>query len=208
MERFFLQKTKRTPLFNNCAGKHLGFCHWSLFKGFDPKGYNEVAHPAQQQLLRNIRRLGLVRELESGIDGCGVPNFALTLTELNHVYHAWMQSSEGRVLIEAMRKNPHLISGETSFDTWVIRQSQGAVVTKGGAEGLGVALLPAAEIVVAVKALDGAARAAQAAMSAILGALFDTPEQFRQALHARLAEPILNWAGESTGQIRVQGVAL
>lgn len=208
IEKFFSDKSSRSSLFNNCAGKHLGFSHWSVFKGIDPRGYQDLNHPAQQQLLANIKRLGLDRELQFGVDGCGVPNFAMSLQELTQILQGWMKSPEGKTLTAAMRAHPHLVSGESGLDTWIIRNSQGAVLSKGGAEGLAVALLPEAGIVVAVKALDGAARAAQAATLALLNALPETPKSLSDKLVARLSEPILNWAGESTGQIRVQGVAL
>lgn len=208
IERYFRENHPRTPLWNNCAGKHLGFCHWSLFHGLVPMGYHRLDHPAQQNLLANMKKLGLERSMDSGLDGCGVPNFAMTLKELTRLFARWMETHEGQVLIRQMRSFPQLISGEEGLDTWLAQKSGGKVLSKGGAEGLCVAFLPEHQTVVAVKALDGAARAAQAATLEILSRLPEVEAPLQREFQARLTSPLLNWSGESTGQIRVQGVAL
>lgn len=199
----------RSKLFNNCIGKHLGFCHWSLEHGHEPRGYWREDHPAQRLLQANLRELaGTPASLTYGIDGCGVPNYRLSLRALATAYLGWLSRSEAPSILQAMAAHPKLIGGTASADTWVIPASGGRVFMKTGAEGTYVALIPEEGTVIALKAGDGNQRASRSTILAFLSQWRAGGADFTREARAKSETPIQNWAGEKTGQIRVDGVTL
>jgi L-asparaginase II len=74
----------------------------------------------------------------------------------------------------------------------------GRVVTKTGAEGVFCAAAPALGLGFAVKADDGAGRAAEAMIAALIGRFVATPGGF-----GRVA--LRNWRGTEVGEIRAAG---
>ena len=73
---------------HNCSGKHAGFLFLCSRRGWDTEGYRLAEHPLQQELLA-ARRRGVGRAAgRPPIDGCGVPTFALTLTEMAPMFAA------------------------------------------------------------------------------------------------------------------------
>ncbi len=78
------------------------------------------------------------RTLFRGIDGCGVPAIGITLSEA-----AWLfaQLAAGATpalarVRDAMLAHPLLVAGEGKLDTTLMRTGAGAIVAKGGAEGM------------------------------------------------------------------------
>ncbi len=99
-----------------------------------------------------------------------------------------------------MTAHPELVAGEGRACTRLMRAMDGVAV-KTGAEGVFVAILPARSLGVAVKITDGASRAAEVAVAAILarlGALDPAAPDGRDLL----APEIRNWRGLLTGVIR------
>jgi L-asparaginase II len=161
---------------HNCSGKHAGFLFLCRARGWDTEGYRLAEHPLQQEMRALVS--GLVgREPVTAIDGCGVPTFALTLTEMAGMFAALARGEpEGiETVVAAMTAHPELVGGPQAVDTLVMRALPGAVA-KRGAEGLLCVCLPDGAGV-ALKVEDGAYRAAYAAAGAVLGipALADRP---------------------------------
>ena len=72
-----------TPLHNNCSGRHTGFMTLARHLGAPVAGYQLIDHPAQRMVETTLKEMaGLNGELPYGVDGCTVPNFALSLTAL------------------------------------------------------------------------------------------------------------------------------
>ncbi|MFZ0694196.1 MAG: asparaginase, partial [Alphaproteobacteria bacterium] len=73
---------------------------------------------------------------------------------------------------------------------------------KGGAEGVFCAALPQQKLGIAIKIEDGAGRAAEVAMGALLRR-FGAIGEAEVASLANVLEPkVVNWAGAAVGQIR------
>ena len=66
-------------LHNNCSGKHAGFLTVSRHMGEPVENYGEIGHPVQQRVMATLSALtGIdISQLPVGIDGCGVPTFAM-----------------------------------------------------------------------------------------------------------------------------------
>ena len=107
----------------------------------------------------------------------------------------------GRI-VKAWGSQPYMIAGQGRFDTALIEASSGKILVKCGAEGVLCASLPELGLGVAVKIDDGAGRAAEVAMMAMLrriGALDAVPK----AEVERLARPtVKTLTGLTAGEVR------
>jgi len=103
-------------------------------------------------------------------------------------------------LVEAMIKNPLLVAGDGRACSELMSAMDGVAV-KTGAEGVFTAIIPSKGLGVAVKIEDGATRASEAALTAILVklGLLDPNDP---AARRRTNAPILNRAGKTTGQVQ------
>lgn len=178
---------------HNCSGKHAGFLLLCRVRGWEPEGYRLPEHPLQQEVRRIVAAAAgrEAEELETAVDGCGVPTFALSLVEMARIFAGLVRGEpEGAgAVVRALTSHPVLVGGPTAVDTLVMRALPGAVA-KRGAEGVLCAGLPDGAGV-ALKVEDGANRAAYAAAGAVLG-LPDLAER-----------PLTNSRGEVVGSISV-----
>ena len=160
---------------NNCSGKHSGFLTLNRHLKAGPD-YVEIDHPVQQAVREVFCELTGADGETWGIDGCSAPNFACTISGLARAM-AWfatagqrsdtMSGAAGR-LTRAMMAHPELVAGEDRACTDLMRAMDGRAAIKTGAEGVFVAILPEKGLGVAVKAVDGATRAAECAIAAVL----------------------------------------
>ncbi len=133
-----------------CSGKHAGMTVQALHLGAPVEGYERVDHPVQQRVAGVIAGL-LGREraaaasaapppeaLFAGRDGCGVPVIRLRLDEAARLYALLAAgATPGLVRVrDAMLAHPELVAGRSRLDTKVMKALPGAVVAKGGAEGV------------------------------------------------------------------------
>jgi L-asparaginase II len=117
-----------------------------------------------------------------------------------HFAAAPMGSAEAR-LHQAMRKHPEHVAGNGKACTELMRATGGKVAIKTGAEGFYTAIVPERKMGIAVKIADGATRASECAMAAILVKLgLLKPEH--PAVMDVMNAPITNRRGIITGYIR------
>lgn len=193
---------------NNCSGKHVGFLTLSQFLQAGPE-YLELDHPVQGAVKATFEELTEETSPTYAIDGCSAPNHACTLAGLARAM-AFFASAQGRSdarsvaaarLSDAMAQHPQYVAGEGRACTALMRAMDHKVTVKTGAEGVFVAILPQQRLGIALKITDGATRASEAAITALLvrcGAL----DAAHPTAQAYLAAPITNWRGLVTGQMR------
>ena len=190
-------------LHNNCSGKHAGFVCLSCAMGVEPKGYVAPDHPVQREVAAAIAATTGARLSEEmrGVDGCAIPTYAVPLIALAHGF-ARLGTGEG--LSPARRKaaarirsavaaHPLTVAGKGRFDTEVMSLLGAGAFTKTGAEGVFCAALPEAGLGLAVKADDGAGRAAQVMIAALIRRFggFDDESKARLELFCLAAAPEL-----------------
>jgi L-asparaginase II len=189
-----------TPVHNNCSGKHAGMLTTAVHLGEPTEGYLDPAHPVQRRVRAVFEALMGAKLGEPGVDGCGVPSWPLPLDRLAVAMANLCERPAAGRLFAAMRAHPDLVAGTGRLDTALMR-ARPDLVAKGGAEGVHVAVLPDRGLAVAVKAEDGAARAADVALLAVLdrlvGGIVDHPD-----LRPHAAPAIQNVAGTTVGAIR------
>jgi L-asparaginase II len=212
-----LARSGRTPtaLHNNCSGKHAGFVGLSCAIGADPKGYVASDHAVQREVTAAIEEMTGARLSEDmrGVDGCSIPTYAVPLLALARGF-ARLGTGQGLSqqrrqaaarIRAAISAHPMTVAGRGRFDTEVMSLLRGRVLTKSGAEGVFCAALPEVGLGVAVKAEDGAGRAAQAMIAALIRRFAGLDDEAAARL-ARFVSPRLsNWNGAEVGRLRPAG---
>ena len=192
---------------NNCSGKHCGFLTVSKYLKAGPE-YVDPAHPVQIRIREVFEDMTGMPSPGFAIDGCSAPNFATTVAGLARAM-AKMADPDGlggargdaaRQLNDAMRQHPSLVAGTTRACTELMEAMNNKTVIKTGAEGVYVAILPDQKIGVALKVIDGATRASESAMAAILVRLGVLDPNHPAAIK-RLRPRILNRRKQDTGHV-------
>lgn len=160
---------------NNCSGKHSGFLTLNQHMGGGPE-YIDVAHPVQQACLNAFEETTDLPSPGFGINGCSAPNFATTMQGMARAM-AWFASAADRNdrasqaavrLVDAMTRHPDLVAGEGRCCTNLMRAMGGTVAIKTGAEAVFAAIIPQKRMGIAIKITDGATRASECTIAAIL----------------------------------------
>lgn len=105
-------------------------------------------------------------------------------------------------LVDAMRTHPEMVAGEGRVCTELMRAGRGRVAAKTGAEAVFVAILPDEGMGLALKITDGATRASEAAITALLRYL-GVIDRNAPVIGRVLTDPIVNWRGIATGEMRL-----
>jgi L-asparaginase II len=146
----------------NCSGKHTGMLLTCLVAGWPTEEYRDPGHPLQQRLRAAVAAATGEPVAAVGVDGCGAPLFAVSLTGLARAFLALVSAEPGsveRTVADAMRAHPELVAGTgaAAGDTRLMAGVPG-LLAKNGAEGVAALAVPGTGAI-AVKIDDGAARA-------------------------------------------------
>jgi L-asparaginase II len=202
-----------SALHNNCSGKHAGFICDACAMGIDHAGYWKPEHPVQREVRAVLEDFtgAVLSEDRCAIDGCSVPTWAIPLQNLAHAF-AKFGSGHGLAperaraaarLRAACAQKPWHVAGTGRFCTEIMQLLGARVFVKTGAEGVYCGALPEQGFGIAVKCDDGAGRAAQAIMAALITRFLPLNEAERAAL-TRFERPTLrNWNGIEVGTLRV-----
>lgn len=210
-ERDRLIRSDETPCqyHNNCSGKHAGFLTMNRHLKAGPD-YVEPDHPLQKAIRAAFEDVTGEDSPGYGIDGCSAPNFATSVEGLARAM-AWFAaapetgSARDRAAVrlrQAMAAHPEFVAGEGRACTELMRAMGGRVALKTGAEAVFVAILPDQKLGIALKIVDGATRASEAAICGLLVRL-GVLEPDHPATRKRLNGVQRNWRGLETGTIRL-----
>jgi L-asparaginase II len=156
----------------NCSGKHSAMLATCVAAGWPTATYRDPSHPLQVRIKQAIERLAGEPVAATGVDGCGAPLFAVSVTGLARAFRALVLAEPGspeRRVADAMRANPVWTSGTTRAEAAMVAAVPGLLI-KGGAEGV-CAFALADGRAGAVKFDDGAQRAAPVIVAALLAEL-------------------------------------
>src|SRR5271169_4386776 len=171
-----------SALHNNCSGKHAGFlclaCAMNTNPGSDRANYFRPEHPVQRQVRAVLEDFtgAVLSEDVCAIDGCSVPTWAVPLQNLACGFAKFAtgrglapkRAAAAMRLREACARQPWYVAGTGRFCTEIMQLFGARVFIKTGAEGVYCGALPELGLGIAIKCDDGAARAAQAIMAAII----------------------------------------
>ncbi|MCL6444576.1 MAG: asparaginase [Alicyclobacillus sp.] len=199
-------------LHNNCSGKHAGMLAMAKYLGADLDGYLSPDHPVQQEILRVVSEVCEVTRdhIHLGIDGCGVPVFALPLRKFAMAY-ARFANPDGQPqrraeamnrIARAMMAHPHLVAGTERFCTALMTVGNGRLLGKAGAEGVYCVGLLGTGHGICAKVDDGNSRGVYPAIVEALSQIGVLTTSEREALTS-FHNPILkNHQGMVVGEIR------
>ncbi|MHB8063803.1 MAG: asparaginase [Ruminiclostridium sp.] len=132
-------------LANNCAGKHIGLM--AMTKEFEGSylDYWKVGNAAQREIISCISLLSEINpeSIGVGVDGCGVPVYALGLDDIARCYFKLACPEEinelnlqkaTKKLVKVMHRYPEMIAGTGLICT--ILNSDPNIVAKAGAKGV------------------------------------------------------------------------
>jgi L-asparaginase II len=212
-----LARLGRTPtaLHNNCSGKHAGFVCLSCHMETPPNGYVAPDHAVQREVTAAIEGITGARLSEEmrGVDGCAIPTYAVPLIALARGFARLGTgqglSQERRIAAARIRASvaayPLTVAGRGRFDTEVMSLIGARAFTKSGAEGVFCAALPEVGLGLAVKADDGAGRAAQVMIAALIRRFGGFDDGTIARLAPFVSPRLLNWNGAEVGRLRPAG---
>lgn len=214
--RFALRVEGRRPtrIHNNCSGKHAGFLALARHLGDDPARYLAEDSLAQRHVRAAVRDMADIEdfELTTAIDGCSAPTFRMPLTGLATVFARVTNPAQLEAprraacerIVAAVRANPVLLAGSTRrICTDLVRVTNGRLFPKVGAEAVYAIGVPGADIGIAVKMDDGAARGLHAVVVALLQKLGHLSSAEVGELAAWRSPVLRNWAGTEVGELLV-----
>jgi L-asparaginase II len=206
---------KPGPLHNNCSGKHAGFICVACAIGVDPRGYVTPEHPVQREVTAALADVSGARlsEEERGVDGCSIPAYAMPLRALAHGFARFatgrgLSRSRSRAAARiraAIAAHPAMIGGTGRFDTQMMTLLGPRALTKAGAEGAYCGALPKLGLGLAVKADDGAARAAQITIAALIARFGEFDDETKARLAPFASPRLTNWNGIEVAFLRPVG---
>ncbi|MCA0016191.1 asparaginase [Mesorhizobium sp. B292B1B] len=199
-------------LHNNCSGKHSGFLCTCVHAGIAHGGYVRADHALQEMVRDAMQAVTGARHGadERATDGCSIPTYAVPLRSFALGFarmatgtgFAPVRAKAANRLLAACMAEPFFVAGTDREDVALMEAAPGRIFAKGGAEGVHCAAIPELGLGIALKCDDGASRASEAMVAAILARLLRAD----QALAARLLEmanaPIESRAGAKVGALR------
>jgi L-asparaginase II len=196
---------------NNCSGKHTAMLAMARQKGWPTRGYEGREHNVQRAILHEIALWTGVpcNKITQAVDGCGVVVFGMTLERMARAYSRFARAAARgeeypRRVVNAMSNHPFLVGGTDRFDSALIAETNGRVVSKVGAEGVHCALLPERGIGIAIKVEDGAQRAQVPALLRLLQEIDALPDPLPPRLDELMHKPVKNTRGESVGEVTMR----
>jgi L-asparaginase II len=158
-----------SPLQHNCSGKHSGFLALTRFLQEDVSRYLDPGSKTQQLVLDAVSEMYAYPrdQITIGIDGCSAPVFGMPLKQAaiafarlaNGIAKDDKTRNVLRRIKTAMTTYPEMVSGPGRFDLALSKTFPGNVLNKVGAEGIEGIGFSDPPLGIAVKILDGNARA-------------------------------------------------
>ncbi len=201
-----------SALHNNCSGKHSGFVCLACEAGEDPKGYVQPGHFVQREVRGALEAVTGARHDAHlrGTDGCSIPTYAVPLRALalgfarfgtGHGLPAERAKAAERIR-RAVAAAPFFVAGTDRFDTLLMERLGARAFVKTGAEGVYCAALPEVGLGVAIKCDDGQARAAEAAMAAVILRQLKLEPDDAAFVAGLMDHGMRNWNGIEVGRVR------
>lgn len=154
-----------TPGNSDCSGKHSGMLASCLAKGYSIENYNLPDHPIQQDIKKVIADLCEIDEekIVIGIDGCGVPVHGMPIYNAAFAFSKFactdgltpeLKDSCDRIF-KSINNAPEMIAGTNGFCTDLVKNTNGKLIGKLGADGVYCLAIKGIDVGIAIKIEDG-----------------------------------------------------
>lgn len=190
----------------NCSGKHAAFLWACVENGWDTATYLDPAHPLQRSVAEVIEEYTEESVAAWGVDGCGAPVAAMSLTGLARGIGKMAKAPSDKhadaraaTITTAMLDYPWAVHGR-GMENSVVMDDLG-IVAKSGAEGVLVLGAPTGAAL-ALKVLDGNSRAATLVGLTLFAAAGAIDADAVGAVLERVVPPVLG-GGLPVGSLRL-----
>jgi L-asparaginase II len=188
----------------NCSGKHAAMLATCVAAGWPTDSYTDPAHPLQVAIAARVAELAGEPVAAIGVDGCGAPLLAISVTGLARAFRAMVLAEPGspeRRVADAVRAFPAWASGTTRAEAELMTAIPGLLL-KPGAEGVEAFALADGRAG-AFKLEDGGQRARTPVTVALLRELgvADVPGADLTVLD-KLATAPISGGGRLVGEVR------
>ncbi len=191
-----------TDIHNNCSGKHAFMLAAAAARGW-ALDYRPPDHPLQRDIRARLVAL-CAAEPGHGVDGCGVPTFALEIAGFARAWAVLAQAAVGQGdpvlgrIAGAMLGHPMLVSGTDRLDRAVTRGAQEPLIIKIGAQALHCMALPDRRLGIVVKVHTGdesaLASATRTALETFAPGAFERPDDWdRETVRNVAGVPVGDW---------------
>lgn len=167
-----------SALHNNCSGKHAGMLGFAKVLGVPSQGYTQIDHEVQKRIATTMAEMCEYDYSKApwSPDGCSAPTWAIPLTNLALAFAKFADPSglsparqtACKTLFDAVIAMPFMVAGTERYCTDMMHILDDKVFLKVGAEGVYIAAIPDLKLAIALKCEDGATRAAESVMTALL----------------------------------------
>ena len=199
-------------IYNNCSGKHACMLAICRYMDWEYGAYQLPEHPVQLLIRKTVAKYAELAEdkLTIGVDGCGVPVFAMPLSRMALAYHNLANPVNlpvGRALAAtritaAMAAYPQMVAGYGCFCTELMQVTKGRIIGKLGSDGVYCAAVVDGDIAIALKMEDGNMTAMPIVMMRILNDLDLLSNSEKEQFAKFSAYDNYNCQGDKVGEIR------
>ncbi|MFI7482183.1 asparaginase [Kocuria sp. M1R5S2] len=190
----------------NCSGKHAAFLWACTENDWPTDSYLDPGHPMQRTVLETVEEFAGEPVAHVGVDGCGAPLAAISLTGLARAYSTLGRAAgnlaadaRAATVAQCMLDYPEFVHGRGRYNTVVMEELD--VVAKLGAEGV-LALGTRDGWSVALKVLDGGSRANALVGLSLLTQVGAVPAAAAAAVIGRVVRPVMGGT-KPAGRIRL-----
>ncbi|MEO0545001.1 MAG: asparaginase [Pseudomonadota bacterium] len=203
---------KPNRIHNNCSGKHAGFLCTCKHSGIAVDNYIDPQNPLQREVRALVGDLcgAVIGDDHCGLDGCSAPTFAVRIVGMANA-HARLGTGQGlaagradaaKRLLAACMVEPQMVADHGRYCTMLMQAAPGRLFAKTGAEGFYAASLPEKGLGIALKCDDGATRAAEVTMAAVLAQLLGETDPAYEALVTLSRQDVRDWNKNTVGEVR------
>lgn len=210
-EQMIRNQGQERRIYHNCSGKHFGVLSYCKLMGYPLAHYEDPQHPAQQDIVHTLSMMAELPQdqIARGIDGCGLPVFALPL---KHIALAYLKLScpeliddvQTREAVQkitaAMHAHPEMVSGTNRICS--ILNEDPNIIAKGGFKGIYGFSLRQEQLGFAFKIVDGSDEEWPYIVASILSQIGYTNQQTIERIRAHFPSTIHNDAGVLVGSCK------
>ena len=210
-EKIIYSRKKFNELHNNCAGKHLGMLTSCLVNNQSITNYLDYNHVHQKNIRKIFNKFteSKLSKKNFSLDGCSAPQYSFKIKSISKALNNLIKSYKNnydytdqvKTLVNSILENPEFIGGTVSFDTKVIKASNGKIFCKSGAEGVFLFVHFQKEISGVIKITDGNERAIPIAILNIFKKFNIMSKVELKNLEKKEKFELKNHAGRNIGRI-------
>jgi L-asparaginase II len=200
-----------TAIHNNCSGKHAGMLVACRVRGWPVDSYRAPDHPLQREIAAVVGAFcGVPQDdVVLGIDGCGVPTFQLTVSQVARAFAGLADASAlpagrrdavGRIT-QAMVAHPTMVSGTGRLNAVLMQALGDRLFAKTGAEAVFGIGLTSHGWGIGIKIEDGNNRGMGAVVLETLRQLEVVTPPELEALASHHRPTIRNHEGRAVGEM-------